>query len=117
MSAGLGSPAAIATDRPSGIIPRSERGVPGIDGARRIRVGIIGATGYGGGELIRLLSRHPNVRIVGLAGRDRQDEPVGDHHAHLATTDLTVGTDLPEVGRSVPGPPPWRRRQARAGPR
>ena len=97
MSAGLGSPAAIATDRPSGIIPRSERGVPGIDGARRIRVGIIGATGYGGGELIRLLSRHPNVQIVGLAGRDRQDEPVGDHHAHLATTELTVGTDLPEV--------------------
>ncbi|MDF2735632.1 MAG: argC [Chloroflexota bacterium] len=97
MSAGLGSPAAIATDRPSGILPRSERGTPGIDGARRIRVGIIGATGYGGGELIRLLSRHPNVQIVGLAGRDRQNEPVGDHHAHLATTELTVGADLPEV--------------------
>ena len=97
MSAGLGSPTAIETDRPSGILPRSARGVPGDDGERRIRVGIIGATGYGGGELVRLLSRHPNAQIVGLAGRDRQDEPIGGHHAHLAGTGLTVGTDLPEV--------------------
>ncbi len=97
MSAGLGSPAAIATDRPSGILPRSARGVPADGGPRRIRVGIIGATGYGGGELVRLLTNHPDVQIVGLAGRDRQDEPVGDHHAHLATTGLTVGTDLPDV--------------------
>ena len=97
MSAGLGSPTAIATDRPSGILPRSARGVPGDDGKRRIRVGIIGATGYGGGELIRLLSRHPNAQVVGLAGRERQDEPIGGHHAHLTGTGLTVGTELPEV--------------------
>jgi N-acetyl-gamma-glutamyl-phosphate reductase len=97
VSAGLGSPAAIVTDRPSGLLPRSARGVPGDGGPRRLRVGIIGATGYAGGELVRLLSRHPNVEIVGLAGRDRHDEPIGDHHAHLATTDLTVGTDLPDV--------------------
>ena len=97
MSAGLGSPAAIATDRSSGMLPRSARGVPPDGGPRRIRVGIIGATGYAGGELIRLLARHPNVQIVGLAGRDREDEPIGGHHAHLASTELTVGTDLPEV--------------------
>jgi N-acetyl-gamma-glutamyl-phosphate reductase len=97
VSAGLDSPTAIATDRPSGILPRSARGVPADGGERRIRVGIIGATGYGGGELIRLLSRHPNAQIVGLAGRERQDEPIGGHHAHLAATGLTVGTELPEV--------------------
>lgn len=60
-------------------------------------MGIIGATGYVGAELIRLLSRHPNAEIVGLAGRDRQDDPIGGHHAHLASTGLTVGTELPEV--------------------
>ena len=97
MSAGLGSRGAIETDRPSGILPRSARGVPADGGERRIRVGIIGATGYGGGELIRILTRHPNVQVVGLAGRDRQDEPVGAHHAHLAGTGLTVGTELPDV--------------------
>ena len=96
MSAGPGSPAAIETERSSGFVPRSERGVRP-DGERRLRVGIIGATGYVGSELIRLLSRHPNVDIVGLAGRDRQDEPIGGHHPHLAATDLTVTTHLPEV--------------------
>jgi N-acetyl-gamma-glutamyl-phosphate reductase len=77
--------------------PRPSRGrrTPGNDG--RIRVGIVGATGYVGAELIRLLSRHPDVEIVGLAGRDRQDEPIGGHHAHLATTGLAVGTELPDA--------------------
>jgi N-acetyl-gamma-glutamyl-phosphate reductase len=60
-------------------------------------VGIIGATGYVGAELIRILARHPNVVLVGLAGRDRQDDPIGGHHPHLATTELLVGTDLPAV--------------------
>jgi N-acetyl-gamma-glutamyl-phosphate reductase len=96
VSAGLGSPAAIETEASSGFVPRSERGARP-DGERRLRVGIVGATGYVGAELIRILSRHPNVDIVGLAGRDRQDEPIGGHHPHLAPTDLTVTTHLPEV--------------------
>lgn len=98
MSAGLGSPAAISTERSSsGFVPRSERGISRDGGPRKIRVGIIGATGYVGAELIRLLSRHPNVDIVGLAGRDRHDDPIGGHHPHLAGTQLTVTTTLPEV--------------------
>lgn len=63
----------------------------------RIRVGIIGATGYVGAELIRLLSRHPNVEIVGLQGRDREAEPIGASHAHLAGTELEVNAGLPPV--------------------
>jgi len=97
VSAGLESPAAIATGRSSGILPRSLRGVPADGGPRRVRVGIVGATGYVGAELIRLLSLHPNVEIVGLAGRDRHDEPIGTTHAHLAGTDLVVGTELPDA--------------------
>ncbi|MGK2851421.1 MAG: N-acetyl-gamma-glutamyl-phosphate reductase [Candidatus Limnocylindrales bacterium] len=97
MSAGLESPAALATDRSSRVLPRSQRGLPADGGPRLIRVGIIGATGYAGGELIRLLSRHPNVQIVGLAGRDRHDDPIGGHHPHLATTDLTVASALPDA--------------------
>jgi N-acetyl-gamma-glutamyl-phosphate reductase len=98
VSARLESSAAIETDLPSsGALPRTLRGLPsgGGDGPRRIRVGIVGATGYVGAELIRLLSRHPNVEIVGLAGRDRQDEPIGGHHPHLATTELAVASELP----------------------
>jgi N-acetyl-gamma-glutamyl-phosphate reductase len=62
---------------------------------QRIRVGIIGATGYVGAELIRLLSRHPDVEIVGLQGRDRDGEPVDRIHPHLAGTGLTVDRTLP----------------------
>ena len=63
----------------------------------RIRVGIIGATGYVGAELIRLLGRHPDVEIVGLQGRDRDGEPIGATHAHLVDTGLEVRSGLPAV--------------------
>ena len=97
MSAGLESMAAIATDRSSGTLPRTRRGEQPNGGPRRLRVGIIGATGYVGAELIRILARHPNVELVGLAGRDRHDDPIGSHHPHLAGTELLVGTELPDV--------------------
>ena len=58
-------------------VPRSARGVDPSGGPRRIRVGIIGATGYVGGELVRLLARHPNVELVGLVGRERDHDPIG----------------------------------------
>jgi N-acetyl-gamma-glutamyl-phosphate reductase len=84
VSAGIESPAAIATDRRPG------------DGSR-IRVGIVGATGYVGAELIRLLSRHPQVSIEGLQGRDRHGDPIGGTHVHLAPTGLIVESELPPV--------------------
>jgi len=59
-------------------------------------VGIIGATGYGGGELVRLLSRHPAVATVALQARGRTDEPIGGSHPHLATTGLRIGDELPD---------------------
>lgn len=70
---------------------------PAVMGSARIRVGIVGATGYVGGELIRILDRHPGVRIVGLQGRDRDREPVGVAHPHLGRTGHVVDASLPEV--------------------
>jgi N-acetyl-gamma-glutamyl-phosphate reductase len=94
-------------------LPRSARGSDPSGGPRRIRVGIIGATGYVGGELVRLLARHPNVELVGLTGRDRDNDPVGTVHPHLATTALTLNAELPgepvgagaHPGAGVPGRP------------
>lgn len=43
-----------------------------------IRVGIVGATGYGGRELIRLLLGHPHAELVALASTSVAGEPVGD---------------------------------------
>ena len=97
VSAGLGSIVETATDRPSGFVPRSQRGVDPAGGPRRIRCGIIGATGYVGAELIRLLARHPNVDLVGLQGRERDHDPIAGIHPHLGTTGLTVHHELPPV--------------------
>jgi N-acetyl-gamma-glutamyl-phosphate reductase len=76
---------------------RSLRGIDAAGGQRKVRVGVIGATGYVGSELIRLLSRHPNASIVGLQGRDRDGDPIGGIHPHLAATGLTVHSSLPPV--------------------
>jgi N-acetyl-gamma-glutamyl-phosphate reductase len=95
VSARLESAAATATDRPTGL-PGSRPSRARDDGSR-IRVGIIGATGYVGSELIRLLTRHPSVEVVGLQGRGRDHEPIGLTHAHLSGTGLDVHTELPDV--------------------
>jgi len=100
VSAGLEATVEGAADRPSGFVPRSQRGMVaegGSDADRRIRVGIIGASGYVGAELIRLLTRHPNVAIVGLQGRDRDGDPLDGIHPHLADTGLVVDASLPDV--------------------
>jgi N-acetyl-gamma-glutamyl-phosphate reductase len=44
----------------------------------RIPVAIVGATGYTGAELVRLLLQHPHVELVALAGRSRAGERFDD---------------------------------------
>ncbi len=97
VSAGLESIVESETDRSSGFVPRAQRGLDPAGGPRRIRVGIIGATGYVGADLIRLLARHPDVDLVGLQGRDRDHDPIAGIHPHLGTTELTVHRELPPV--------------------
>ena len=83
------------TDDPVASAPAID--MPTLGGRARIRVGIIGATGYAGGEMVRLLDQHPNVRIVGLQGRGREQVPVGTMHPHLAGTGYHVDAALPEA--------------------
>ena len=77
--------------------PRGRQSAGTAGEAARIRVAIVGATGYVGAELIRLLSRHPDVEIVGLVGRGRDQEPIEATHAHLSTTRLTVDAARPDA--------------------
>jgi N-acetyl-gamma-glutamyl-phosphate reductase len=86
---------AVDSPRNTQRLPRTERGLDPAGGPRRIRVGIIGATGYVGAELVRLLARHPNVTLVGLSGRGRDHDPIAGIHPHLAGTGLTVHAELP----------------------
>ena len=47
------------------------------------RVGIIGGTGYTGGELARLLCRHPDVEIAAMTSRQNAGRPVAEVHPYL----------------------------------
>jgi N-acetyl-gamma-glutamyl-phosphate reductase len=62
-----------------------------------ITVGIVGATGYAGGELVRLLLGHPNVKIAGLHGRNRDRQPIAASHPHLGATGLVIDQAIPEA--------------------
>ena len=47
------------------------------------RIGIIGATGYTGSELVRLLTNHPNVEISVITSESRAGELLSDVHPFL----------------------------------
>ncbi|ARP96587.1 N-acetyl-gamma-glutamyl-phosphate reductase [Bordetella genomosp. 13] len=49
----------------------------------RIKVGIVGGTGYTGVELLRLLSQHPNAELVAITSRKEDGLPVADMYPNL----------------------------------
>jgi N-acetyl-gamma-glutamyl-phosphate reductase len=54
----------------------------------RLRTVIVGAAGYGGGELASILLRHPRAEVVGAFGSSRRGSAetparIGDLHPHL----------------------------------
>ncbi len=66
-----------------------------------VDVAIVGASGYAGAELIRLLAGHPNVRIDALYARGRDDTPLADEFPHLAPLGLRLVDGTPEPGVDV----------------
>jgi N-acetyl-gamma-glutamyl-phosphate reductase len=65
-----------------------------------IRVSIVGASGYGGGELARLLVGHPDVRLVHLTADSRKAEPYGEVFPNLRgfVAHITEEADLDAIG-------------------
>ena len=66
-----------------------------------MNVAVVGAAGYAGGELLRLLYQHPEVREVVASSRSRGGTPVADAHPALATvTDARFsGAEPGEIAR------------------
>ncbi|MBF2004394.1 MAG: N-acetyl-gamma-glutamyl-phosphate reductase [Chlorogloeopsis fritschii C42_A2020_084] len=65
---------------------------------RRVPVGIVGASGYGGVQLVRLLMDHPEVELVYLGGDSSAGKSFADIYPHLAhTVNLSVEAVDPEV--------------------
>lgn len=61
-----------------------------------VRVGILGAAGYTGGELIRVLLNHPEAEIVFANSESNAGNPVSDvHEGLLGETDLCFTDQMP----------------------
>ena len=67
--------------------------------ANPVNIGIIGAAGYTGGELIRILINHPSVKITFAHSKSQAGKPVYATHTDLlGDTDLVFsGSDIQEL--------------------
>jgi N-acetyl-gamma-glutamyl-phosphate reductase len=73
-----------------------------------ITAAVAGASGYAGGEVLRLLLAHPDIEIGALTAASSAGSPLGDHHPHLVpladrilqptTTEILSGHDVVFLG-------------------
>ena len=61
--------------------------------ANRVRLGILGASGYTGAELLRILARHPGVDIKALTAEKNAGGSVAELFPHL------MGIELPRLAK------------------
>jgi N-acetyl-gamma-glutamyl-phosphate reductase len=59
-----------------------------------IRVSIVGATGYTGGELLRYLIRHPEIHLAHLTTENSAGKPISDIHKFLKGRCALLGEKL-----------------------
>ncbi len=76
--------------------------------SRQFRVAVAGASGYAGGEVLRLLLGHPHVTVGALTGGSNAGEPLGRLQPHLVpladrlleptTSEVLAGHDVVFLG-------------------
>lgn len=62
----------------------------GSSSASGLRVGVLGASGYGGAGLIERLVRHPHVRLAAIGSRAYLGQPLSASWPHLAGLDIPL---------------------------
>jgi N-acetyl-gamma-glutamyl-phosphate reductase len=62
-----------------------------------IRVAVAGASGYAGGELLRLVAGHPELDLVAATAHSQAGQPVSAVHPKLAGLDLILSATEPEA--------------------
>jgi N-acetyl-gamma-glutamyl-phosphate reductase len=71
--------------------------------APRKRIGVVGVSGYGGGEILRLCAHHPAIEVVYVAGETSAGQRLGARYPGLGgrLADLTIQSfdprNLPEL--------------------
>ena len=66
-------------------------------GTNKLRVAILGASGYTGAELVRLLSHHPHVDLILLTADRHAGQQLGDVFPHLGGLGLPDFLHIDEV--------------------
>ena len=51
----------------------------------KLKVAVVGASGYVGGELLTLIAEHPNLELVTVTANSNVGQTVGDVHPHIST--------------------------------
>jgi N-acetyl-gamma-glutamyl-phosphate reductase len=65
--------------------------------SNKLRVAILGASGYTGAELVRLLARHPHVAIVALTADRQAGKPAAEVFPQLQLLDLPILSKIDDV--------------------
>ena len=60
-------------------------------------VAILGASGYTGAELVRLIATHPDMKVAALSGNSKAGMKMSDVYPHLRHMDLPVLTTIEDV--------------------
>jgi N-acetyl-gamma-glutamyl-phosphate reductase len=63
----------------------------------KVNVAVLGASGYTGAELVRLLVRHPNVEISALTAERHAGQPMAKVFPHLGHADLPSLVKIDDV--------------------
>ncbi|XP_078178053.1 putative N-acetyl-gamma-glutamyl-phosphate reductase isoform X2 [Carex rostrata] len=58
------------------------------DSEKKARVGVLGASGYTGAEIVRLLAKHPHFAITVMTADRKAGQPIGSVFPHLITQEL-----------------------------
>ncbi len=61
-----------------------------------VSVAVLGASGYAGGELVRLLDEHPAFDLVYLGAHRRAGDVLGSVHPHLTGGERVLGPSSPD---------------------
>ena len=77
----------------------------------KLKAGVIGATGYAGAELVRLLLSHPNVELAAVSSVSYEGKPLSEIYPSLAgccdallTNDQAVLHCRMATASRMPGP-------------
>jgi len=67
----------------------------------KAQIAILGASGYTGAELVRLIARHPEMEIAALTADRKAGQAMGDVFPHLAMIDLPKLVKIDDVDWST----------------